>query len=44
VPIQPFVSEIIGKTILAMVSTLKGVKIRGDERVKIEVISDKINC
>jgi len=37
VPIQPFVSEIIRKSVLGMVSTLKGVNIKGDERVSITI-------
>jgi molybdopterin-guanine dinucleotide biosynthesis protein MobB len=39
VPIQPFVSEIIRKSVLAMVSTLKGVTIEGDEEVRINIKS-----
>jgi len=38
-PIQPFVSEIIRKSILGMISSLKGVSIRGDERVRVEISS-----
>lgn len=39
VPIQPFVSEIIRKSLLGMVSTLKGVSISGDEEVHIKISS-----
>ncbi|MHA1593669.1 MAG: molybdopterin-guanine dinucleotide biosynthesis protein B [Candidatus Baldrarchaeia archaeon] len=39
IPLQPFVMEIIRRTILGMISTLKGVKIRGDERIRLEVLS-----
>lgn len=38
VPIQRFVSEIIRASVLGMVSKLKGVSIRGDESIRIEVI------
>lgn len=41
VPIQPFVSEIVRRTVLGMISTLKGVKITGDERVHIEITSPR---
>ncbi|MCK4313584.1 hypothetical protein KAW04_02340 [Candidatus Bathyarchaeota archaeon] len=34
---HPFVQRIIRKTVLAMLSTLKGVEIKGDETVEIEV-------
>ena len=37
VPVVPFVSEIIGKAVLAMVSTLKGVDIEGGERVEVKI-------
>lgn len=37
VPLQPFVSEIIRKSILGMVSTLKKVSVKGDEDVIVEV-------
>jgi len=37
VPIQPFVAEIIQKTVLGMVSTLKGVNIKGDEQIHIDI-------
>ncbi|MCD6445745.1 hypothetical protein J7L49_03050 [Candidatus Bathyarchaeota archaeon] len=33
----PFVQRIIRKTILAMLSTLKGVEIRGDEVIELSV-------
>lgn len=34
---HPFVQRIIRKTVLAMLSTLKGVEIKGNETVEIEV-------
>lgn len=37
VPIQPFVSEIIRKSVLGMVSSLKDVSVSGDERVNIRI-------
>ena len=37
-PLQHFTSEIIRKTILTMISTLKGTEIEGDEEVQIEII------
>lgn len=37
VPIQAFVSEIIHKSLLGMVSTLKGVSISGNESVEIRI-------
>lgn len=37
VPIQPFVSEIIRRSILGMISTLKGVNINGEEKIRIEI-------
>ena len=39
VPIQPFVSEIIRKSLLGMVSCLKGVSIKGDEEIRIKITS-----
>jgi hypothetical protein len=39
VPLQPFVSEIIRKSILGMVSTLKGASIRGNEEIRIDILS-----
>jgi len=39
VPIQPFVSEIIRNSILGMVSSLKGVSIRGNEEIRVEILS-----
>jgi len=39
VPIQPFVSEIIRNTLLGMVSTLKGVSIKGNEEIHVEILS-----
>lgn len=35
--LNPFVHRMIRKTILAMLSTLKGVEIRGDETVEIRI-------
>ena len=37
IPIQAFVSEIIRKALLGMVSTLKGVSIGGNERIEIRI-------
>jgi len=39
VPIQPFVSEIIRKSVLGMISSLKGVSIRGNEEIRIKITS-----
>jgi len=39
VPIQPFVSEIIRNALLGMVSTLKGVSIKGNEGINVEILS-----
>jgi len=39
VPIQHFVSEIIRKSLLGMVSCLKGVSIRGNEEIHVEILS-----
>jgi len=39
VPIQTFVSEIIRKSILGMISSLKGVSVKGNERVHINISS-----
>jgi len=36
-PMHLFVQRIIRKTVLAMLSTLKGVEIQGNETVEIEV-------
>ncbi len=38
VPIQPFVAEIVRKTVLAMISTLKGTNITGKEQININII------
>jgi len=35
---HPFVQRIIRKTVLAMLSTLKGVEIQGNENIEIKVI------
>jgi len=37
VPVKPFVSEIIRRSVLSMVSTLKGASIEGDENIRIEI-------
>lgn len=37
VPIQPFVSKVIRSALLGMVSSLKGVSIRGDEEIQIKI-------
>jgi hypothetical protein len=37
-PMHPFVKRIIRKTVLAMLSTLKGVEIQGNENIEIKVI------
>ena len=42
VPLQPFVSEFIRKTVLSMISSLKNVSIKGDERIYIEVSKSKV--
>lgn len=39
IPLQPFASEIIRKAVLGMVSSLKNVRIRGDEKVDISISS-----
>ena len=39
IPIQPFVSEIIRNALLGMVSSLKGVSIKGDEEIRIKILS-----
>ena len=36
-PMHPFVQRIVRKTLLAMLSTLKGTNIQGDETIEIEV-------
>jgi hypothetical protein len=36
-PMHPFVQRIIRKTLLAMLSTLKGTEIQGNETIEIEV-------
>ena len=36
-PMHPFVQRIIRKTVSAMLSTLKGVEIQGDETIEIKV-------
>jgi molybdopterin-guanine dinucleotide biosynthesis protein B len=37
VPLSPFVQKIVGETILAMISTLKEIKIEGEEKVSIVI-------
>jgi len=37
-PLQPFVSEFVRKTVLGMVSSLKNVNIKGDEKIRIEIL------
>jgi molybdopterin-guanine dinucleotide biosynthesis protein B len=37
VPLSPFVQKIVGETILAMISTLKEIKIKGEEKVSIVI-------
>ena len=39
IPIQPFVSEIIRNTLLGMVSTLKGVSIKGNEEICVKILN-----
>lgn len=39
VPIQPFVSKVIRNSVLGMVSSLKGVSIKGDELVHVRISS-----
>lgn len=41
IPLQPFVSEIMRKTVLGMISSLKNVSIKGDEEIRIEVMTAK---
>jgi len=36
-PMHPFVQRIIRKTVLAMLSTLKGIEIQGEETIEINV-------
>jgi len=43
VPLQPFVSEIVRKTILGMVSALKGVSLEGQEEVKVSISRPRIS-
>ncbi len=37
VPVQPFIAEIVRKTVLGMISTLKGVDIKGEEQIYIKI-------
>ena len=39
IPLNPFISEFISKTILAMLSMLRGVNVRGDERLVLKVFT-----
>jgi molybdopterin-guanine dinucleotide biosynthesis protein B len=39
VPIQLFVSEIIRNALLGMVSSLKGIHVKGDEEIRIKILS-----
>lgn len=39
IPIQPFVSKIIRSSVLGMISSLKGVSIKGDESIQIKISS-----
>jgi len=39
IPIQPFVSKIIRNSVLGMISSLKGVSIKGEENVHIKISS-----
>ena len=41
VHINPFISEIVRRSVLGMISTLKGVEIRGDETLQIEISQKK---
>lgn len=41
IPLQPFVSEFVRKTVLGMVSSLKNVNIKGDEKIRIEILKRK---
>ena len=41
IPLQPFTSEFIRKTVLGMISSLKNVSIEGDEEIRIDVIKHK---
>ncbi len=36
-PLNPFVQRMIRKAVLAMLSTLKGVEIQGDETLEIRI-------
>ena len=38
VPMIPYISELIRKTVLAMVSTLKGTNIEGNEYVQVRIL------
>lgn len=43
IPLNPFVSDLLTRTIIAMISSLKGVNIHGDEKIVIRVYSDSKN-
>jgi molybdopterin-guanine dinucleotide biosynthesis protein B len=40
IPIQPFVSEIISNSILGMVSSLKGVNVKGNEKIDLKIFEN----
>jgi len=40
ISIQPFVSEVVRKSVLGMISALKGVTIKGDEKLRIDISRD----
>ncbi len=42
-PMHSFVQKIIRKTVLAMLSTLKGVEFQGDENIEIKVLKKPPN-
>lgn len=39
IPLQPFVSEIIRRSLLGMASALKGISIKGNEEIHIRILS-----
>lgn len=43
IPLNPFISDLFTRTILAMISSLKGINLGGDERIVIRVYSDRQN-
>jgi len=40
IPVQPFVAEVVRKSVLGMLSALKGVTIKGDEKLRIEILGN----